>query len=517
MKRQHPLFSTFGILFTVLMLLGLVLMIVTSGGKAFSPGRLSAKSRPAVSIQGFASHVDFETECSRCHAPLETTQDVLCTNCHSNVNTQIKIQNGTHGHIENVNECARCHSDHQGRDFDLTRAAFTYFDHTMTHFSLAWHQVNYDATPMPCNACHNIELGFSTAMDNCAYCHASEDIAYILGHIQDYDENCLLCHDGQDRMVDFDHQATAFPLDGRHAALSCNECHQLRQQAQPAPAQPGQAGIFALTQAHLDQTSGDPFKNTPSACRACHSEPGIHKGIFSPNCNECHSSDGWLPANLTSQPFDHASHTGFSLVRHYEDFDGQRLSCNLCHPNDLESFDIQSCLTCHMNGEDNQIYMQAHINQYGVACLDCHDGIDRMANFDHTNVFPLDGRHVEITCEACHVAKIFRGTPSECVLCHAEPPIHAGFFGPQCQNCHTTHAWTPAFLQAHTFPLDHGRLGETACQTCHLQRYVEYTCYGCHDHQPDLIAKSHERGGISTEELTSCMECHPTGLIEIQQ
>jgi len=156
--------------------------------------------------------------------------------------------------------------------------------------------------------------------------------------------------------------------------------------------------------------------------------------------------------------------------------------------------------------------MAEHQAQYGPACVDCHDGVDRMANFDHANFFPLNGVHANLECEECHANQVFRGTPQLCVECHAEPEIHAGFFGVQCQNCHTEKAWAPARMTVHDFPLDHGGQGTIECQTCHPSTYVDYTCYGCHDHQPDEIRTSHLEAGVSLEELPNCTKCHPTGL-----
>jgi hypothetical protein len=97
------------------------------------------------------------------------------------------------------------------------------------------------------------------------------------------------------------------------------------------------------------------------------------------------------------------------------------------------------------------------------------------------------------------------------VDCHAEPEIHAGFFGLHCQLCHTTSAWSPAQLRDHRFPLDHGGQGEVDCQTCHPTVYSEYTCYGCHEHEPGKTEEEHREERISLEELQQCATCHPTG------
>ena len=59
------------------------------------------------------------------------------------------------------------------------------------------------------------------------------------------------------------------------------------------------------------------------------------------------------------------------------------------------------------------------------------------------------------------------------------------------------------------FPLDHGGQGEIGCATCHAQTYVEYTCYGCHEHQPGQIRSEHL--GEEIVKLEDCVACHPTG------
>lgn len=156
--------------------------------------------------------------------------------------------------------------------------------------------------------------------------------------------------------------------------------------------------------------------------------------------------------------------------------------------------------------------MTSHQELFGGACLDCHDGVDRLSDFDHENIFPLAGRHAELDCSDCHQDKAFRRTPAECGSCHTEPEIHMGFFGSKCQYCHTDEAWLPAFLHMHAFPLDHGQESDAACTTCHTGTYTEYTCYACHDHQAAAILESHTGFGITAMELPPCASCHPSGL-----
>ena len=138
-----------------------------------------------------------------------------------------------------------------------------------------------------------------------------------------------------------------------------------------------------------------------------------------------------------------------------------------------------------------------------------------MSGFDHETFFPLAGRHASSACETCHLigeaGRVFKGTPTACHQCHAEPQIHAGFFGLQCEYCHSTDAWVPAQLSQHAFPLSHGEQGVLECQACHTDSYTTYTCYGCHEHQPEETAEKHVEEGISRAELPNCTKCHPQG------
>lgn len=466
--------------------LGLGVFLWLGGGIVFSPGKLTAQNRGGSNLEDFESHAEFETECERCHAPLETSQADLCTRCHTGILGQVATGAGTHANIVNIQGCRTCHPDHLGRDFDPTQAAYSLYDHEHTRFTLRWHQVDYDMTPLDCHACHEYnDLGFSLTPIVCEDCHTQNNPTFMLAHIADFSRDCLSCHDGSGSMANFDHQTTSFPLEGAHSQVECADCH-------------------------VDSQ----FAGLPVDCVSCHSEPVVHAGLFSRDCAACHSSLNWSAMTwLADGEFDHFEQAGFSLNRHITDYAGEAITCSGCHTPDggtQVAFDLGFCEQCHT--QENPQFMQEHQDQFGADCLTCHDGVDRMHDFDHNRIFLLDGAHAEAACESCHTDRLFIGTPSECVSCHQEPEIHAGYFGLDCENCHTTTAWAPAKLVNHTFPLDHGGEGVSDCQTCHLDRYTEYTCYECHEHQPDEILEEHLEEGISAAELPDCVSCHPTGL-----
>lgn len=491
MKRTHPFFTLPGIIATAVLLLVLALGVWRSGGQAFSPGRLSVQGNTPQALGGYDSHASFEQQCSLCHAPLQATQDQLCLACHVSVAKQIQLGQGTHSLIPQVNQCYRCHSEHHGQDFNLLYPGLQVFDHSWTTFSLDWHQVDYDTQPMTCQACHDTQRQFALQQERCTDCHATHAASFMSEHSANYGTDCLACHDGVDKMVNFDHSQTDFPLLGKHTQVHCSQCH-LDPSAPPGPQR-------------------IQFEEISSSCAACHAEPIEHQGLFGQDCQQCHSAQGWSPAFLEGFSFEHFASTGFSLALHDLDFDGQVLQCNACHADDLEQDVLPTCISCHSQGVDGFFFIQEHQEKFGTACLDCHDGVDRFSNFDHAQFFILDGAHQELACEQCHADQSFSGTPTACSDCHAEPEIHAGFFGLACQDCHTTLAWLPAQLRNHTFPLDHGEQGVVACETCHPTSYVEYTCYGCHEHQPADIEQEHLEENISLAELADCASCHPSG------
>jgi hypothetical protein len=400
--------------------------------------------------------------------------------------------------MQGVNQCAWCHADHRGVSFDPSASAMAAFDHSTTRFSLNWHTFDYQVRLIGCYQCHTGGEDFTISTDKCAECHLAHEQAFSK-HILDYGAACMDCHDGYDRMIGFQHATTRFPLEGAHAGLKCTACHQRASQ------------VRTSAQSASARLQTDFFKNAPTECDRCHDEPPAHRGVFNDRCADCHTATSWKPATLKGAPFSHAENTSFSLARHQTNFDETPITCTDCHQDVSAPFDVERCIACHVQDGQQGDFMDRHIAQYGKDCTGCHDGADRMHNFDHAAVFPLDGRHAQIACADCHANQVFAGTPAECARCHAEPGIHKGFFGVKCQYCHSTQAWAPAPLRIHPFPLEHGGQGQSECKVCHQSRYTDYTCYGCHEHNPDEVLKRHLEEGIKQEELPKCVECHPNG------
>ena len=500
MRRVNLFLSIPGILFLAILLAGLGAAIWFRGGEAFSPGTLTRLAQTGKVMGGYSTHADFEQHCELCHQPLRTTQAELCLNCHTNVRQQISTQTDIHGKIPSIERCNTCHPDHRGSGFSPARVADNSYDHSWTRFNLINHQVNYNAALMTCVDCHDPATEKNASSDQaCINCHGGNNPTFMVQHLQDFNGgHCLECHDGADRVVNYNHSSGKFPLSGQHATLRCAQCH-------TSPANDLPAGRIYQVE----------FANLSTACNTCHPEPAQHQGVFPSTCETCHTADGWSPASLDGKPFDHLQ-IGFSLARHQQDYNGNPLTCEGCHPAGLQTFDLQTCSSCH--SKKDQAFIKKHTGQFGLNCLLCHDGADRLSQFNHSRFFILDGKHADIACSDCHgktpSTAVYRNLSKECVTCHVEPQIHFGFFGRKCQDCHSTTTWSPAKLKQHNFPLNHGGQGEIACQVCHPTSYVEYTCYGCHDHQPEPITLSHTKVGIKVEEIPQCTNCHADGTIK---
>jgi hypothetical protein len=350
-----------------------------------------------------------------------------------------------------------------------------------------------------CSACHVPPWSRQTMSDRCLECHTD-----VRGQIDAHQplhgkltnntqcRNCHTEHKGDRAAITdlnaFDHNCAAFALTGKHASVECNACH----------------------------TSG-PHKGTPATCGGCHGEPKAHLGKFGIDCIKCHSTSTWHSTSFTTTggggggAFDH-SRTAFPLTGHHTTVD-----CKKCHINDKFKGTPTSCVSCHAEPK-------VHMSKFGTDCVKCHttatwhrasfptDGPG--AGFDHSRTaFPLTGHHTTVDCKKCHVNDKFKGTATTCVSCHAEPKVHLGKFGKDCNKCHTTSEWTGATLGdfKHTFPITHGRKnrGASACNVCHKgeDAYKTYTCYGCHEHNPANIARRHK----NVANLDNCVKCHKGG------
>jgi hypothetical protein len=322
-----------------------------------------------------------------------------------------------------------------------------------------------------CSACHASPFGADRMADRCASCHTDIaaqmfDVAKLHGAISQKSPTlaCRDCHPehrgGSAPLTDlgsntFPHEALGFSLKGHqqtasHAAFTCKDCH-----------------------------NEDVTKFTSDTCNTCHVQIDAafmqaHTLAYGTNCVACHDGVDRFGRDFT--------HSGFAFQ-----LNGKHASvtCAKCHLNahtlaDLKSIP-QTCVSCHQKDDK-------HNGQFGSDCSACHnvDGWSG-ATFDHSLAsFKLDGAHAQVRCEDCHKNGVFKGTPSDCVSCHADPTWHAGAFGTDCASCHTTSTWNQAqFNLSHPEPRaeDGGsgiHHGNATCQQCHPTTVHENTCKACH-------------------------------------
>lgn len=209
------------------------------------------------------------------------------------------------------------------------------------------------------------------------------------------------------------------------------------------------------------------------------------------------------------------------------------------------------CASCHKVEEIGRLTVGGHplvkpltatpfhqklLRQDCLACHSDHSGVRRFraeGRFDHALLradsraqcqtchgSPKDRLHQRISanCGQCHTEQ--RWTPAkfdhaalqadsrkQCQACHAPPRdgLHQRVSG-NCSHCHTEAKWTPAsFDHDKYFRLD--RDHDVKCATCHAgDDYGRYTCYGCHEHTPENIRRSHVEEGI--RDFKNCVACH---------
>lgn len=246
------------------------------------------------------------TGCASCHGVGNTIRKPsrACVACHIKDDVH-KGSNGT--------ECARCHNSR-----DWKQASF---DHnTMTRFALRGaHE------PLACGACHKQPPRVVKLSVSCASCHADDDV-----HKGKFGAACESCHNaiGWKEKVSFDHALTRFPLLGKHAAVTCTQCH-------------------------ADKS----FAAKGVTCESCHADDHHAGALGTPSrCARCHTVNGW---KLWS--FDHDIATQFPLTGQHKG-----LICSACHAKAEDPAKLQTdCVACHKQDD-------IHKGSFGDNCGQCH-------------------------------------------------------------------------------------------------------------------------------------------------
>jgi len=300
--------------------------------------------------------------CADCHdEDISTFASDSCETCHRQMDSTF-----AQTHLASFG--ANCLECHDGVDRFGGR-----FDHNATAFELTGKHNEVD-----CALCHldvRALTDFRNAPQNCYGCHQNDD-----AHETRFGMDCSVCHSTDNwENATFDHNLSAFKLEGKHTEVACEDCHQNGVlQGTPTDCYAcharddehnGRFGTdcaachnpsnweeatfdhersnFPLTGAHVDvicedcHTSGQ-FAGLSTQCVACHTDPDFHKGIFNANCADCHSTAAWAPATFNlSHPEPRVNEEGTGINHGYT-------TCRTCHPSTVRSY---TCLACH---SDNQ-------------------------------------------------------------------------------------------------------------------------------------------------------------------
>ena len=255
-------------------------------------------------------------------------------------------------------------------------------------------------------------------------------------------------------------------------------------------------------------------------CVACHTEIGaqmmavatVHGSMMHDNpeltCRHCHTEHRGADSMLTEMNDAEFPHelVGFSLKAHQTTVKKEAFVCSDCHGDDISTFDLQMCTTCH--SEMDGAFTSDHVLEYGTACLNCHEGVDFFGDvFTHNKYsFALTGKHTNLSCAKCHNGaneiSDFSALPQDCYSCHQNVDAHGGRFGTDCAACHGTDGWLPAKFDHNLsdFKLV-GEHTEAQCDECHVNNVYQGTptdCFSCHKRDDE------HNGRFGTE----CSTCH---------
>lgn len=430
--------------------------------------------------------------------------DTDCTSCHEDVHR------GALGET-----CSRCHD---AGKWTMTPG----FQHDTTSYPLTDKH-----REVQCDKCHLtarlapkrtpggqlIPVFRPVPATTCASCHTDP-------HNGGLGADCASCHTTRGfRIVDrqrFDHQRTKYPLSGKHAAVRCAACHK-------------------------DFGTGAEKKPAFATCATCHAD--AHKGTATlagktVDCASCHTVAGFTPASFTV-----AQHrtTKYPLEGKHT-----TTSCSACHGKDATPAATTrwgaarvvlrpaatTCRSCHADDHGAQFATRADRGE----CASCHTVTGfKPSTFDgpaHAQTrLPLEARHAELTCKACHAAQrpglpsiavtsstgkvklLFRIPETQCAQCHQD--VHRGRFATahdsvaalDCADCHDARSFRPSTIDAARhrvtgFALNGGHRA-TSCVACHDGLKAPRT-------RTTALVRLAALPALTLQAKSGCSDCHTT-------
>lgn len=291
--------------------------------------------------------------CSDCHAgDITSFNPTVCADCHRQMDAAFTTAHETSW----GSACLSCHDgvDTYGNDFDHNKFAFPLMGR---HVEISCYDCHTNA--------HTI-ADLQAAPQDCASCHLEDD-----AHAGRFGTDCGTCHSPNGWLpAQFDHNLSAFKLEGKHTEADCGDCHK-----------------------------NNVYQGTPSDCYSCHAQDDAHGGKFGTNCAACHTPSDWEAAT-----FDH-SRSNFPLTGAH-----QQIACEKCHVNAQFAGTPTTCVACHAE----PVF---HAGLFGTNCASCHTTTAwRPATFNGQHTFPLNhGESGIVSCTTCHPSSF---TTYTCYGCH---------------------------------------------------------------------------------------------------
>ena len=401
--------------------------------------------------------------CQKCHTPGPDNKPRWvglpfgkCADCHSDPH---------HGSFPQK-ACEACHTTGGWKRVAAATLAES-FDHSKTKYPLVGKHRTVE-----CSGCHaKGDFKKPLPFAKCTDCHKPDPHGGQFAKRKGAGE-CSACHNlGGWKPSTFglkEHQASAYPLQGKHAAVNCAKCH-------------------------IPKGKDTLYKVKFGRCLDCHTDE--HQGQFAAvphlnRCEPCHTLAGWRPST-------------FTLARHKETrflLTGSHIAvpCNDCHkpaayapvqpkPVVVYHWQDRSCTTCHADphkGQFREGMAKLESNRNPAGCEACHSTKTwkDLQRFDHSATeFPLVGAHRAVECKACHKPPAletkltnvdFRIAPKKCEECHED--IHGAQFAnaqriTPCADCHNSARWKPSLFdhdKRTTFSLQ-GAHRNVRCGQCH--------------------------------------------------
>lgn len=477
-----------------------------------TPARIAPAQKQLIKIHDMTrTFLGLSTACTTCHQDTHSGRlGQNCAQCHNNtdwkntagqfdhaktrypltgLHVQVKCQQCHTPGADNTpryaglpfNKCSDCHSDPHKGSFAQQSCQSCHntsgwkrvapsslnqaFDHSKTSYPLLGKHQQVD-----CVSCHRRgDFKQPLAFGQCKDCHQDDHQGQFAKRLDG--GACASCHsvDGF-KPAKFglkEHQSTAYPLQGKHAALVCAQCHIPK-------------GKETLYQIKFDR------------CLDCHQDE--HQGQFAAapylnQCEHCHTLDDYKPST-------------FGLARHKQTrfvLSGAHLAvaCQDCHKPGrpassqakfaaLYRFPDMACTTCHEDPHRGQFRerMQRIVSGQVAGCEACHStkSWKDLARFDHSQTdFSLVGAHRAVACIDCHkppnletrlIHADFRAAPKQCENCHSD--VHGAQFAKAggvtvCADCHNSTRWKPSLF-------DHDRRTAFSLQGAHR----DVPCGDCH-------------------------------------